>query len=319
MKKILTFLVCGFMAGDVFAAGENVATSKAFVDTAVAQKQDAIPANDGVAQVLTNTGTAGTVGTKNIYDSTGEYAEQTDALVTAGDFNSGVQDAIDAEFTCIKYNPNDPTDCWLVSINSVVEQNMPAGYTALSHISTKDAIVDYGWYPTLQTYKVKAKFRFNSLSTTKYNSIFGADNGMFFGVSADGYWAPHIITVPNYPAGGNISKLIPITTGVWYTMEDVLDRTKTRDNMYGTINGIEYTGTRTLSSSAYVWFIGDFSTQYANHSIFDGDIAYITVYENDVMIHNYVPARHDNAIGMYDTVANRFFTMGNAPVYMPND
>ena len=195
---------------------------------------------------------------------------------------------------------------------------MPAGYTALSHVSTKDAVINCGWYPTLQTYKVKAKFRFNSLSTTKYNAIFGADNGMYFGVSTTGYWAPHVVTVPNSGSGG-ISELIPISTGVWYTMEDVIERTQTSHNVYGTINGIEYTGTRKVSSSGFVWFIGDFSTNYATHSTFDGDIAYIKVYENDVMIHNYVPARHDNAIGMYDTVANQFFTIGNAPVYMPND
>ena len=114
MKKVLMFLVCVLMIGAAFAAGENVATSKAFVDAGVAQKQEKIPANNGAAQVLTNTGTSGSVGTKNIYDSNASYSEQTDALVTAGQFNTAVQNAINTEFTCIKYNPNDSTDCWLV-------------------------------------------------------------------------------------------------------------------------------------------------------------------------------------------------------------
>ena len=116
MKKFLAFLICVLVTGTTFATGENVATSKAYVDTAVAQKQDAIPANDGTAQVLTNTGTPGSVGTKNIYDSTGEYAEQTGALVTAGDFNTAVQNAIDMEFTCIEWNA--AGDCLLVDIQS---------------------------------------------------------------------------------------------------------------------------------------------------------------------------------------------------------
>jgi len=101
-------------------------TSKAFVDTAAQQKQDAIPANDGAAQVLTNTGNAGEVGTKDIYDSIGEYATQTDALVTAGDFNDAVQTAIDAEFVCIKWVNDDPNDeCLLVQIRDVTDK--PSG------------------------------------------------------------------------------------------------------------------------------------------------------------------------------------------------
>ena len=118
MQKILTAFICTVAICPAFATGENIATSKAFVDTAVAQKQDTIPANDGAPQVLTNTGTPGTVGTKNIYDASGSYAEQTDALVTAGDFNSAIQNAIDAEFECIAWrDPNDHnSDCMLVNI-----------------------------------------------------------------------------------------------------------------------------------------------------------------------------------------------------------
>ena len=124
MKKILISIIGVLAMGSVaFAAGENVATSKAFVDAGVAQKQDAIPANDGTTQVLTNTGVAGEIGTKNIYDSTGEYATQTDALVTAGDFNTAIQNAIDTEFECIAWrDPNDHnSDCMLVQIRGVTE------------------------------------------------------------------------------------------------------------------------------------------------------------------------------------------------------
>ena len=120
MKKNLISIIGVLAMCPAFAAGENIATSKAFVDAAVAQKQDAISANDGTAQVLTNTGTPGSVGTKNIYDSTGAYGTQTESLITAGDFNTAVQNAIDAEFECIAWrNPDDhSSDCMLVKIKS---------------------------------------------------------------------------------------------------------------------------------------------------------------------------------------------------------
>ena len=127
MKKFVVLLVCLLVVGGAFAAGENIATSKAYVDNAVAQKQDTIPTNDGTAQVLTNTGVAGEIGTKNIYDPTGEYATQTDSLITAGDFNTAVQNAIDTEFECIAWrNPDDHnSDCMLVQIRGVTDS--PSG------------------------------------------------------------------------------------------------------------------------------------------------------------------------------------------------
>ncbi len=125
MKKFFVCFICALCMCSVFAAGENVATSKAFVDTAVAQKQDKISANSGTAQVLTNTGEQGTVGTKDIYDSSTSYANQTDALVTAGDMNAAVQNAIEAEFYCIKWVDDDPTkDCLLVQIRNVPGKNL---------------------------------------------------------------------------------------------------------------------------------------------------------------------------------------------------
>ena len=131
MKKILISIIGVLAICPAFATGENVATSKAFVDAGVAQKQDAIPANDGAAQVLTNTGTPGSVGTKNIYDSTGTYAQQTDSLITAGDFNTAVQTAIDTEFECVAWrDPNNRnSDCMLVQIRGVTDT--PSGKNLL--------------------------------------------------------------------------------------------------------------------------------------------------------------------------------------------
>jgi len=118
MKKFLFVLFGVFAFSGAFAAGENVPTSKSYVDTKLTKKQDKIAATDGAARVLTNTGTAGEYETKGIYDSTGSYLAQTDALVDAVTMNTAVQNAIDSEFQCVEYNPNDPTDCWLMDVKS---------------------------------------------------------------------------------------------------------------------------------------------------------------------------------------------------------
>jgi len=120
MKKFLFVLMGVFVFSGAFAAGENVPTSKGYVDAAVATKQDIIPANDGATQVLTNTGTAGEYGTKGIYDANGAYATQTQNLVDAATMNAGVQNAIDSEFQCIEWlDPNDhSSDCLLLQIGN---------------------------------------------------------------------------------------------------------------------------------------------------------------------------------------------------------
>ena len=115
MKKVLVSIVGAVVisyavVGAAFAAREIVPTSKSYVDYELSQKQDKIPANNGTAAVLTNIGTPGSVGTKNIYDSSAAYATQTDALVDVGTFNAAVQNAIDAEFECISWVDDDPTN-----------------------------------------------------------------------------------------------------------------------------------------------------------------------------------------------------------------
>ncbi len=127
MKKILFILFGVFVFSGAFAAGENIPTSKSYVDSKLGEKQDIIPANDGTTQVLTNTGTAGEYGTKGIYDANGAYATQTQNLVDAATMNAGVQNAIDSEFQCIEWvNPNDhSSDCLLMDVFGQTERKGP--------------------------------------------------------------------------------------------------------------------------------------------------------------------------------------------------
>ncbi len=132
MKKFLFIFFGVFVFSGAFAAGENVPTSKGYVDSKLGEKQDIIPANDGAARVLTNTGTAGEYGTKGIYDATGEYAVQAQNLVDAAAMNAGVQNAIDSEFQCIEWlDPNDHTsDCLLFDVFGQIQTQNPNVFDA---------------------------------------------------------------------------------------------------------------------------------------------------------------------------------------------
>jgi len=126
MKKFLFVLFGLFAFSGVFAAGENVPTSKSYVDSKLVEKQDNIIAND-TPKVLTNTGTAGEYGTKGIYDANSEYATQQNSLVDAAAMNAGVQNAIDSEFQCIEWlDPNDhSSDCLLMDVFGQTEHRSP--------------------------------------------------------------------------------------------------------------------------------------------------------------------------------------------------
>jgi len=119
MRKIFVFIIGGFITFSAFGVGENVPTSKSYIDSVLVNKQDAIERTAGANQALTNTGTAAEYGTKNIYDSNGSYTEQTDALVDAQTMNAAVQNAINAEFVCISWVDDDPTkDCLLMVLGN---------------------------------------------------------------------------------------------------------------------------------------------------------------------------------------------------------
>ena len=107
------FLVVGI------AYADNTITSKEYIDTQVSNLQTQIPAKNANT-VVTNTGTAGTIGEKAIYDTTVAYGTQSDALVTAGAFNTAVQNALESEFVCVEWqgNVHDNAHCLLYEVQN---------------------------------------------------------------------------------------------------------------------------------------------------------------------------------------------------------
>ena len=144
MKKLL-FVVLALFAFVAYA--DNTITSKEYVDDQVATLQTQIPAKN-TNTVITNTGTAGTVGEKAIYDTSVAYNTQSDALVTAGAFNSAIQNALESEFVCIEWQGavHDNTHCLLYEVRGAVQaQTLPAGYTQLEYLeSTGTQYIDTG-------------------------------------------------------------------------------------------------------------------------------------------------------------------------------
>ena len=103
MRKILVAICIIFSC---VAYADTTLTSKNYVDSQVAPKQDIIPAKN-TNTVLTHTGESGSIGEKGIYDSTGTYAGHSTELVTAGVADTAIQNAIDTEFVCVEWYEND--------------------------------------------------------------------------------------------------------------------------------------------------------------------------------------------------------------------
>ncbi|MBO4683032.1 MAG: hypothetical protein J5611_00425 [Alphaproteobacteria bacterium] len=123
MKKLL-FVILALFVFSVRA--DNTITSKEYVDGQVSNLQTQIPAKN-TNTVVMNTGTAGTVGEKAIYDTTAAYGAQSDALVTAGAFNSAVQNALESEFVCIEWqgNVHDNAHCLLYEVRAATANQSP--------------------------------------------------------------------------------------------------------------------------------------------------------------------------------------------------
>ena len=99
-------------------AARNIVTSKSYVDYKVDQKQDKIGGNTA-GTVITNTGTAGVVGTKGVYKTTTAYSSQTDSLIEANHANTAIQNGLNRHVTCADPVGGSASECLLWSINQL--------------------------------------------------------------------------------------------------------------------------------------------------------------------------------------------------------
>ena len=120
MKKFIIAIMCVVCVTTAYAENENAATSKEYVDTAIATKQPVIPAEGDNIVITFDSSADDGIGTKPIYDESASYASQQDALVTAATANAAVQMAINGEFYCKEYSTIVENDCWLWGIKEPV-------------------------------------------------------------------------------------------------------------------------------------------------------------------------------------------------------
>ena len=291
MKHIF-ILFLSFFVFPAFAV-----TSESYVDSAVASLQDKIPA-ETTNTVLTNTGTAGLIGTRQIYDSSNDYLLQQNALVTAENFNTAMQNAIESEFVCIEWlgDVHDDEHCLLYKIRAATPQQiLPDGYTPLEYIGTTGS-------QCIHTRKqLGANFEIYATVSVSY---LGDNGGQFLGSTANniddfcvGIYSRTTLKSAisqNYTSGG-IGYPGP---GVKFTFGITPQQT------------VNYTGyTRSLvrpyrGNSSLV--IGRPQSAYGTPAKFYS----VQLYNNNVLDGNFVPAQRDvdGALGMYDTVSNTFFT-----------
>jgi len=325
MKKFLFILFGLFVVMGAFAAGENVPTSKSYVDSKLGEKQDIIPANDGATQVLTNTGTAGEYGTKGIYDATDEYATQAQKLVDAATMNAGVQNAINSEFQCIEWlDPNDHTsDCLLLQLGGITQ--VPAGYTQLEYIeSTGTQWIDTGM-KIGPSENISVKFAYTTNNERRW---FGAIQNNDY--RSPGFFFTYVVGVPrtvtiytNNSSHSVLADTVSLELNQAYTLKwhgSPFTNPEIIPSVAWRSNNIKQTYFYTPTNNSYLF------TANTNTTITTTRPMRIYHFEVKGKI-NFIPARRDSdgEIGMYDTVSNTFFTnkgtgefIAGPIVYLPN-
>ena len=84
--------------------------------------------NGTAGTVVTYTGTAGSMGSKGVYQASGSYSSQTDNLAEAGHVNTAVANAFNAHLTCRTYDTSGvqtSEHCLLWDVNNLSGTYMP--------------------------------------------------------------------------------------------------------------------------------------------------------------------------------------------------
>lgn len=317
MRKIYVSIIGVFMALSAFGAGENVPTSKSYIDSALSQKQDTIERTSGNNQALTNTGVAGEYSTKEIYDSTGSYLGQTDALIDAVTMNTAVQNAIDSEFKCISWIDDDPTkDCLLMEIRGVTATGattLPSGYTELEYIeSTGTQYIDTGYKPNNLT-NFEIKYLHTDWIQTTVNIPYGCTN------SPDSSKANYCLFRTNrgtytlnrmawgndrYGTNKALASEYQANLNEWYIDEYLQNQMYINGTLVAT-SAVDPGTVWNASRSIYL-----FKRNSPDPFPSKIRVAYVKIWEQNSLLHNMIPARRDSngVLGMYDTVTNTFYT-----------
>ncbi len=303
MKKLIfVFMIAGIIVcPNAFAAGDKTITSQKYVENQVATKQDKIPAVDANT-VITHTGTAGEIGEKGIYDSNESYAGQQSALMTAGDANTGINNALENEFICVEEDTDGTCLIWKIKNTLNV---LPSDYTQLAYLeSTGTQYINTGITPTNST-GVKVKFNRHIVSDQVVVGVLVSGNGGTLAANA-GNNGLYLMFGESWDAaicGAAPTNNVDYDISINYMnyRRRYVDGVDTRNitNTLGTSNVMyAFAGnSRRDNSSVPNWF-------------FKGHIYYLKITEGSSIVRDFVPAQRnsDGVLGMYDLASNTFFT-----------
>ncbi len=301
MKRIIVAFLLILNIGIAYGASDKTITSKTYVDNQLATKQDKIRAIDDKT-VITHTGSAGEIGEKGIYDSDESYADQQTALMTAGDANTGINNALENEFVCVEF---DSDGCLIWEIRPAKLSQLPNEYTPLEYLeSTGTQYIDTGVKVNANTL---AEFEYQFTGSRYF--VFGQIAGL--GSCCFGYRAT--------------------SNGTWWfqrTQANILDSLRHKV-VYG-IDGNAYRddllfatrGTYGCGNTPQDYTIVIFAERNdpENGTINGGHVKiyYFILKEGNNTVRNFIPVRRnsDNVLGMYDLVSNTFFTNSGSGTFV---
>lgn len=187
-------------------------------------------------------------------------------------------------------------------------------YTQLEYIqSTGTQYIDTGYAWASQNRRVFLDV--TKTSNIGYTHLFGSTN--LQGAVADRYDlnpymaepSGNIATYVGNDSYGNIA--IPLSTRCKYEFD--LKSDKTLSISYN--SEVVYTSTSvanipTTQASVYLFHVHILGTSLMTYNPFVGNIYAYKMWDDGILVRNFIPCRRnsDNAIGMYDTVTNTFFT-----------
>lgn len=177
-------------------------------------------------------------------------------------------------------------------------------YTPIEYIeSSGTQYIDTGVKPTTTT-KVEAKFALTSSTQEQYPSMFGCQGT---GSSGNGCFK-----IRNY-LGSNIN-FQPGDTSINSTVTTTVNTIYEVSCKYGEliVNNTTYTGTSTWTNlNANIYLFGSYNLE--DSSVLSttrtaGSIYYCKIYENNVLIRDFIPVLDDNEVAcLYDLVEGKFY------------
>ena len=269
------------------------------VNTGLSTKQNDIATIDDHTAV-TYTGQIGTIGQKGIYQTDGTYAAQSDNLIDAKTFNAALKNGLDNEFVCADrpdaYAPGTNT-CWLWEIhNNPATGHLPPGYTELEYLETTGSpYVDTGIVGK-SGISVQAKF---IIANTGAGALMGnrqSGNTRFFPVLwANSGWDATI-------GDDRITGLLATNT-IYTTYFNSTSSGWTFDVNNERISSGNAVGSNT--NNMWMFAINNNGNpQYP----FRGKMFFVKIWQDGDLVREFIPAKHDNVIGVYDKVSRTFFT-----------